>query len=446
MASFDDIIGSISSTSGAIGGIASLFGSLFGGDQAKKTYKYQKKLAAYQSQLQMQNWQQQFDAQNEYNTPLAQRQRLTTAGYNPNLLYGLGSVGNSSMAAAASAPSGQLSESFGDSRAKQMQGIAALEQSFIANREAESRIQLNKSAADNQEAQAEEARGRNKRENEQQQFIIANYKAMTALYSAQKELVDIDKKTREQLNQKQIEELDKKIAIMAEQIVDMQRTRELREREFEHRVSIDKENLRISWANVAAQKTNAAANMLNAKSNAAMVAASIPVQKELANYYRQLADNTKVQISINKETYKALHNQNLLNYDSKFGYTLKIKGVKYEQAKKWFSRINPNLVGFLKKGSQGGAFLCLNNAQIAMMTDRQMADLDLYLQQYNKVVAEFNIRHAPTDKALEQLSAITHSIGALLGGSGVYQSSQKPQIQGTTVTRNKNVTHTQYHY
>lgn len=70
-------------TNGMSGAAGSLFGGIFGAIGAKKQYQRQKKLMNLQSQLEMDNWQQQFDAQNAYNDPSAQLERLEAAGINP---------------------------------------------------------------------------------------------------------------------------------------------------------------------------------------------------------------------------------------------------------------------------------------------------------------------------------------------------------------------------
>lgn len=57
-------------------------------------YYNSKKLAEYQNELAMQNW----NTQNEYNTPSSQMSRYLAAGLNPNLIYGQGSNGNASSA------------------------------------------------------------------------------------------------------------------------------------------------------------------------------------------------------------------------------------------------------------------------------------------------------------------------------------------------------------
>lgn len=82
-----------------MGGIASAAGSLldniFAGSRIKKQLKANKELAQYQFDLNRQQWQ----AENEYNSPKAQMQRLKEAGLNPNLVYGNGSVsGNTTTA------------------------------------------------------------------------------------------------------------------------------------------------------------------------------------------------------------------------------------------------------------------------------------------------------------------------------------------------------------
>lgn len=58
----------------------------------RRQSKHNKALAKYQAE---QN-EAYLDAQNAYNTPLAQRQRFQDAGYNPNLFYGQGNPGNQS--------------------------------------------------------------------------------------------------------------------------------------------------------------------------------------------------------------------------------------------------------------------------------------------------------------------------------------------------------------
>lgn len=73
----------------AIGGaVGSVVSAVTASHNMKRQYKYNKKLQEQSADLQQRNWQLQFDAQNEYNTPTAQRNRIEAAGMNPNLAYG----------------------------------------------------------------------------------------------------------------------------------------------------------------------------------------------------------------------------------------------------------------------------------------------------------------------------------------------------------------------
>ncbi|WGL31392.1 DNA pilot protein [Dipodfec virus UOA04_Rod_1017] len=82
--------------SSALGAGASALGA---GIQNKKSYKYTKKLQDQQNQWNLDMW----NRQNEYNSPVAQRARLESAGLNPDLMYGQSSsTGNSTQAPSAS--------------------------------------------------------------------------------------------------------------------------------------------------------------------------------------------------------------------------------------------------------------------------------------------------------------------------------------------------------
>ena len=75
----------LSLAAGAISTIGDFFS---GGNSIRKQINAQKELADYQFQLNQQQW----AAENEYNSPGAQMQRLKSAGLNPNLVYGSGAV------------------------------------------------------------------------------------------------------------------------------------------------------------------------------------------------------------------------------------------------------------------------------------------------------------------------------------------------------------------
>lgn len=56
---------------------------------AERNYKYWKKQTDYEQQLALENW----NRQNEYNSPKSQMQRYAEAGLNPNLIYGQQNTG-----------------------------------------------------------------------------------------------------------------------------------------------------------------------------------------------------------------------------------------------------------------------------------------------------------------------------------------------------------------
>lgn len=85
---------SAAATAALISGGAGLLGGLIDAGSTsirnKKQLGYQKELAAYTNEMNLENWK----LQNEYNSPKAQMERFREAGLNPNLIYGQGNAGN----------------------------------------------------------------------------------------------------------------------------------------------------------------------------------------------------------------------------------------------------------------------------------------------------------------------------------------------------------------
>lgn len=101
MSFLDGILNSVSGgLFGTLTGVGSgILGNYFAQKDAAQNQRYAKELMQYQYDLQQQG----INAQNQYNLPSAQMERLRNAGLNPHLVYGSGSVvGNSSSAASAS--------------------------------------------------------------------------------------------------------------------------------------------------------------------------------------------------------------------------------------------------------------------------------------------------------------------------------------------------------
>lgn len=123
-ASFGSSLGQSAASTGATGLISGALGQLFGGMNARRQWKYQKKAMALQqqydleqmqkqSELSYSNWQKQFDYENDYNTPTKVFDRYLQAGITPAGALGASGVGvNATMSGgsagmpSASGPSG----------------------------------------------------------------------------------------------------------------------------------------------------------------------------------------------------------------------------------------------------------------------------------------------------------------------------------------------------
>lgn len=94
--------------SGSVGGALlnaglGVVGNFLGNKQAEKNQQQQNEFNAAEAQI-TRDWQEKmWNLNNEYNTPLAQVNRLQDAGLNPNLVYGNGSMQNVSTMASSSA-------------------------------------------------------------------------------------------------------------------------------------------------------------------------------------------------------------------------------------------------------------------------------------------------------------------------------------------------------
>lgn len=124
----------ISSFGGSV--IGSGLNAIFGNSAAKKAFKNQKQLMALQQQYAVENW----NRENNYNTPAAQKQRLIDAGLNPDLMYGQGAgslqAGSIDAPTAPSAPMAPAAApDFGDTITKGAQAALAIAQAKKSKQE-----------------------------------------------------------------------------------------------------------------------------------------------------------------------------------------------------------------------------------------------------------------------------------------------------------------------
>lgn len=105
-----------------IGGVVS---SIFGSNSQKSTNEANMELAKYQYEKNLEMW----NRNNEYNTPEQQRKRMEAAGFNPNLVYGHGSVVNTSSSVPQySAPTMQAYTNYPNLGDAALQGLLQTEQ------------------------------------------------------------------------------------------------------------------------------------------------------------------------------------------------------------------------------------------------------------------------------------------------------------------------------
>lgn len=218
----------------------------------KRQHKYNQELSEYQFDRNLAQW----NRQNEYNSPLSQRQRLEEAGLNPALMYGNGAVstGNSN-----SMPQYQA---FGQDLANNMMAAAQIQQmaanARLTNAKAKEQEEKNPFVAD--EAQA----------------IIDNYLSTTQVNEHRvKEIIKGMEKTDVEIQQvrKVMDEIDARIAYTKTQEKGQQIINDLNEMEkvtktlqqAAIRVSMDKDRANINYLESQTGYTKAMTANINVK-------------------------------------------------------------------------------------------------------------------------------------------------------------------------------------
>jgi len=81
-----------------IGGVTGLFSNIGANrrqiESEQRQYNYSRALASHQNNMNMANWNTIWNAQNQYNSPIAQMQRLKEGGINPHLAFSKGGGNN----------------------------------------------------------------------------------------------------------------------------------------------------------------------------------------------------------------------------------------------------------------------------------------------------------------------------------------------------------------
>lgn len=101
---------------GAVGGLLGNVGSNSRQMEAEqRQHRYNLQLASHQNTMNMENWQKIFDTTNEYNSPIAQMQRLKEAGINPHMGFANGSGANTASMGSVNTDVGDVQTSAGKS-------------------------------------------------------------------------------------------------------------------------------------------------------------------------------------------------------------------------------------------------------------------------------------------------------------------------------------------
>lgn len=160
-----------STAAGAVGNAASgLTGTLFGGIQAKRNWKYQKKQMELQQKYNLENMQKQFDYQqeawnreNQYNDPRNASARWRLAGISPNAVYG-NSPGGAGVAGSAGTPDSSAPSPGGNvDTSSYHPSLTPVEMARLRND-----TKVADSVADLNKAKADQARGDTKDQGETQ--------------------------------------------------------------------------------------------------------------------------------------------------------------------------------------------------------------------------------------------------------------------------------------
>lgn len=168
--SFGQALGRSAASTGTTGLITGALGQLFGGMNARRQWKFQKKQMKLQQQYaleQMQkqselsyaNWQKQFDYENAYNDPSKVFDRYLKAGVTPAAVLGSSGVGVNATMSGGSAPTPSASGPSGGAPVAPGAFAPASPTAIAENMVARSTVDRNAAAANRDDAEAELMRG-----------------------------------------------------------------------------------------------------------------------------------------------------------------------------------------------------------------------------------------------------------------------------------------------
>lgn len=381
---------------------ASLLGGLMSSASSKaaqkREFKYNTQLQQQASDLQQANWEKQFNLQNDYNTPEAQRMRLEAAGMNPNLAYGNQWVNG--MSPAASAPSSTVGHAG--------EGAAAWSSAMNNMAQILSQLNVNESVANRNNAEAslfnaqeDATRGKEKRDDTLFPLQWENLRQQNKSIEYDNTRKSLEEYWYPKFRSKEFDLLNENISKVSQEIANMV----MLSNKTQAEVDEIRDRIKLSWASFAEQL----------KLNDSTIDLNDSIIK---------LNNSKA--LLNNEEYKDLYNQNLLNYDPQYGYLIEIPSWL---PKAELKRVIPNHVRGFIQDIGNKTYVQLSNQYIASLTDTQIDQLRKKLIETSKHMKDYdNKMHAAT----WWVKTIS---GFLPFAPGISTESSSTDISGRTVKR-----------
>lgn len=392
--------------SGAIGAGLSIVGGLLSARSARKEqkrqYEYNRQLQQQAADLQNQSWNMQRDRLEAYDDPAAQRARLQAAGMNPNLTYGNQWTAGDNISASAPNASVEQSQAPGayNQMAAQLSQIASnieVNKSIVTKNEADANLSNTKAEAEkNEDVRRQDLHGVNKEILERQVELLTSQKNLT-----DKEKDELDR--RFELDEK---EVNKRIDKMAEEIVTMKHGRDLDDKRFELEKKKVEADIKQGWRALAIAQQEA-------DQNGAKIAQDI---KE-----------SKSRVAINHENYKSLHEDNILDYDPRFGYTIHVDKESMKLLNGSLPRGNKHWL--YTSDGHGGMNIKISNAYFMQLSEREVEEINSELRKIHLGNERYHNKHRSREFWWSMFGAFARTTGEV-GAAFVTRGKKPAKIRG----------------
>lgn len=132
--------------SGLLDAGTSLLGSIFGASSQASANRANMRLAKYQNEWNLEQW----NRENEYNSPIRQMERLKAAGLNPNLVYGSGASAGSASSITSATPAPVQPVDYGSG----IKDLGHIAQQYISNTMQQQHLDVEKQRSETERIKA----------------------------------------------------------------------------------------------------------------------------------------------------------------------------------------------------------------------------------------------------------------------------------------------------